>query len=188
WSKPEFAAVHRLLGRAARGLHFKGSAATEAAQRLATLPGLTGLPAILALWSVLGALATARGTRPLASAAYAPPLDKLAEARMARVHAFLESRHAEPLTLPQLARIAAMTPPAFSRYFKRLMGRNVSDYINDLRVDHATRLLRETSRSIADIAGEAGYATLSNFNRRFHERHGRSPREYRGESEPAKEM
>lgn len=77
------------------------------------------------------------------------------------------------------AQVAAMTPAAFSRYFKRETRRNVSDLLNDLRVDHAARLLRETTQSVSDIALESGFATFSNFNRRFRERRKCSPREYR---------
>ena len=57
-----------------------------------------------------------------------------------RVRAFLMQHHPELITLPQIARVAAMTPVAFSRYFKRMTGRNVFDFINDLRISHAAEL------------------------------------------------
>lgn len=179
WDKPEFTAVRNLCARAARGLHFSGLAARRASAGMRTLPTLSGLPRLLELLAILEGLADARHTRALASAAYEPSLDSRAEERLARVYTFLMRSFRDPLTLAQIARVAAMNREAFSRYFKRATGRNVSAFLNELRIDDAGRLLRETSRRVADIATEAGFATLSNFNRRFRERTGVTPRDYR---------
>lgn len=178
WSRPEFAPVRRLLQRADRGLHFRGAPAQAVAARLRTIGGKDGAAAVLELLAVLDRLARMRG-RPLASAAYEPSLGQRAEDRLARIYAFLMEHYREPLTLAEIARVAAMTPPALSRYFKRATGRNVSVFLNELRIDHAAQLVRESPQGISAIAAAAGFATLSNFNRRFRERLGCSPREYR---------
>lgn len=179
WGKPEFAAIHRLLRRAQRGLHFTGMPAQAAAARLRALGACRGSAAVLELLAILDLLAASRRARPLASEAYQPSPDRQAERRLARVYAFLMGHFLEPLTLAEVARVAAMTPTGFSRYFKRVTGRNVSALINELRVDHAARLLRETPDAITRIAGASGFPTLSNFNRRFRERLRCSPRDYR---------
>lgn len=179
WTKPEFAAIHRLLGRAQRGIHFTGAKAHAAAARLRGLGARRQCPAVLELLAILDLLASARRAQPLASEAYEPGLDRHAERRLARVYHFLLEHCLEPLTLAEIARVAAMTPAGFSRYFKRATGRNVSAFLNELRVDHAARLLRETTDGITRIAGAAGFPTLSNFNRRFRERLRCAPRDYR---------
>lgn len=183
WTRSEFAGVHRLIARAARGLHFTGRRAQAAEADLRALPRLHGMRGLLVLWAVLDRLAGAANSRPLASAAYTPTLDAVAEARLSRVYAFLMEHYTEPLTLDQIARVAAMTPAGFSRYFKRLTRRNVSDFLNDLRISHAAQRLCDTTDSIAAIAAESGFATLSNFNRRFRERLGCAPRAYRQDTE-----
>lgn len=185
WTRPEFAAARQLCTRACRGLHFSGATTRQALPYLEAIPSLTGVRALMALWEVLDQLARADEARPLASAAYTPCVDAKAEDRMMRVHAFLMQHHSEPITLPEIARVAAMTPVAFSRYFKRTTGRNVSDFINDLRISHAAELLRDTSHSVTHIAADAGYPTLSNFFRRFRERFGCSPLVYRRDSDYA---
>ncbi len=179
WERPEFAAIHALLRRAARGIQFRGAAARSVAGVLREARPRSGLPALLQLASVLGTLAGASGARPLASAAYEPSLDRRSEERLARVYAHLMRNFREPVSLVQTARVAAMNPQAFSRYFKRATGRNFSAFLNGLRLDRAGELLRESSRTIADVAAESGFATLSSFNRRFRERQGSTPREYR---------
>ncbi|MBI2497575.1 MAG: AraC family transcriptional regulator, partial [Opitutae bacterium] len=140
WTRPEFAAIRRLLQRAQRGLHFIGLPARAAAQRLRALGVQRGCQAVLELLAILDLLAAARRVRPLASEAYEPSLDRHAEKRLARVYGFLMEHYLEPLTLAEIARVAAMTPAGFSRYFKRVTGRNVSDFLNELRVNHAAQL------------------------------------------------
>ncbi len=179
WTKPEFVGVRRLLARSTRGLHFTGRNAVAAREKLRSLPGRGGLKAVCALFEILEILATTRQVRALASAVYSPNLDRRSEARLARVYGYLISNFSETITLAEVARVAAMTPAAFSRYFKRATGRNVSVFINELRIDHAAKLLSETGRGVAAIAADAGFATLSNFNRRFLERMHCTPREYR---------
>jgi AraC-like DNA-binding protein len=178
WLAPEMQKIRRLLRRSERGLAFTGRRAKQAEARLRVLGARAGLETLLEVLAILELLTRARA-RELASPAYAPSLNRQTEARLARVYALLTTRFREPLTLVQIAQVAAMTPAAFSRYFKRAAGRNVSDLLNDLRIDHAARLLAETQRSVSDIAHESGFATFSNFNRRFRERLKCAPRDYR---------
>lgn len=179
WSRPEFGSLRQLLLRSARGLVFPSRVVETVAPGLHQLVHLTGLPALLKLLELLHVLAEARSPRPLASAAYEPSLDVRAEDRLARVYDFLTKNFQEQLTLRQIAQAASMTPEAFSRYFKKASGRNVSVFVNELRIDYAARLLRETTARIGDISAQAGFVTLSSFNRRFRERMRVSPRVFR---------
>jgi AraC-like DNA-binding protein len=179
WESPEFAELRRLLRRASRGLSFPGAPIPEITARLQNLTKLAALPALAELLTILHLLTHARNIRPLASSAYEPILDHLAEARFARVHAFLMQGFRAPLSLSEIAVVACMTPEAFSRYFKRMTGRNVSVFIAQLRIDYAASFLRETTHPIGDIAANSGFATLSSFNRHFLERMRCTPRQYR---------
>jgi AraC-like DNA-binding protein len=177
-SLPEAGALRRLLARADRGLVFMGRRAEIAAERLRACAAATGFGSLLALLAVLETLTEARA-RPLASETYSPRLNRSGEQRLARVYAFVTAHFREPLSLARIARVAAMTPPGFSRYFKRVAGRNISEVLNQLRVDCAARELLQSGDRVADIALRAGFPSLSNFNRRFLELHGRTPGSYR---------
>jgi AraC-like DNA-binding protein len=72
-----------------------------------------------------------------------------------------------------------MHPSAFSRFFKNGTQRTVTDYVNELRVGLASRLLMDTELSILEICLRSGYENASNFNRRFREYRGMTPREFR---------
>ena len=177
-AKPELAAVRGLLRRSLRGLVFSGPKAAGAAQRLKRLPGKPGLEGLLELLGILDALAACR-FRSLAGSGYIPSLNTDAESRLGKAYAFLTAHFREPLTLAQISRAAVMTPAAFSRFFKRVSGRNVSVFLNDLRIDHASRLLQDTDHGVAEIAFESGFDTLSSFNRQFRARRACAPGVYR---------
>lgn len=175
---PELARVRRLIERAGRGLAFSAARLPRVVEGLTALTRLQGLPALVQLLSLLDELAGARA-RLLATEAYAPRLDLKAESRLARAYAFMLGHFRDPITLEQIARVASMTPSAFSRFFKRSTGRNVSVVLNEVRVGHAAQQLQGGDSGVAEIAYAAGFPTLSNFNRRFREQLGRSPTEFR---------
>jgi AraC-like DNA-binding protein/quercetin dioxygenase-like cupin family protein len=179
WEQPEFQRVRNLIARSGRGLHFTGATAREVADGMMTLPALTGMAGLALLLALLDRLAGARRSRPLASAGYAPALNRQAEERISRVYAYAAEHFRDEVALADLARAAAMSPASFSRYFKRTTGRAPSDFLNDLRVEQACRQLRESDHTVTRIATDAGFATVTNFNRRFRERMGTTPREYR---------
>ena len=176
---PELATVRRLLDRAARGLSFSGPAARRAALRLRALGDRRGATALGELLLLLDELARAR-SRPIATETYSLPRSRKAELRLGRVFAFLNQHFREPLTLPQIARVAGLTPEAFSRSFKRMLGRNVTEVLTELRIDYAARCLVETDALIGSIALESGFSTLSSFNRQFLRLKRLTPRAYRG--------
>ena len=75
--------------------------------------------------------------------------------------------------------MVGMTPSAFSRFFKLRTGKNVAEYIVDVRLGYATRRLVDTTDSVSEISYYCGFNTLSNFNRLFRKRKGCSPTEFR---------
>ena len=85
----------------------------------------------------------------------------------------------EEIRLNTLADLAGMSSSAFSRFFKLHTGKNLSDYIIEIRLGFASRALVDTSRSISEISFDCGFNNLSNFNRIFKKKKGCSPSEFR---------
>ena len=180
WEMPEFKHIRGLFAGAARGVSFAGEHAQRAADGLLALAQLQGAAALTQLLLVLDHLIRA-AARPLASALYSYSPSGGTERRLERVYSFLKEKFREPITLAEIAKIAAMSPTAFSRYFKRTSGRNVSDFLTELRVGYAAVCLIESDRKIGDIALEAGFETLSSFNRQFLRMKKMQPRCYRSQ-------
>jgi len=139
----------------------------------------TGVRQLAALLEVLDILAHARDQRPIASELTLGPPDRSQVERFERVAAHVFAHFREPITLEEAARLAHMSPSAFSRFFKRTTRRSFVRFVNELRVGFAARLLLETDRTVAEIAFESGFRNLANFNRRFRELRGCAPMEFR---------
>ena len=70
-----------------------------------------------------------------------------------------------------------MSSNYFSSYFRKVTNIGFSEYVTRLRIMHARELLRNTDRSVTDIAMECGFNNISNFYRLYKKHVGKSPRE-----------
>jgi AraC-like DNA-binding protein len=184
-SKPEMVEVARLLKRAVRGFALHGAARQEVAGRLERLAEQRGLQRLVELLAILARLAEAapEELEVLASPAYEPSLRTGDQDRMERVCAYLHRHYTEKIERRELAALAHLSEGAFSRFFSSRTGRTVPQYVNELRVGRACRLLLEQGeRTVSDIALDCGFENLANFNRRFLSAKGLSPSAFRRQS------
>ncbi|MDO1580807.1 helix-turn-helix domain-containing protein [Rhizobium oryzicola] len=104
------------------------------------------------------------------------------EAALERIAEALESGQLyaqENLSLARLARKAGMPAREVSAVINRITGLNVSQYVNNRRIEEACRLLEQTEKSVTALMLEAGFSTKSNFNREFRRVTGTSPAQWR---------
>lgn len=177
---PELEAVRRLLKRSARGLDVTGPTRAAAAALLRELPSRHGLGRLLKLLEIVHLLAASKHLRPIASANFAPALRDSDTPRMQRVMHFIHDHLDGVIERHAVARCAALSAGAFSRFFKTRTGKTLPQYVNELRVGNACARMRDAEAKVADIALECGFVNLANFNRQFRAITGMSPREYRG--------
>ena len=107
--------------------------------------------------------------------------DTIASHRRAveRVITSARERLCEPISLHDMSRVAYLSTFHFNRVFHQITGLPPAKFISAMRLDEAKRLLLNTNRSITDICFEVGYNSLSTFTRRFTQRVGLGPREFR---------
>ncbi len=105
--------------------------------------------------------------------------DSRALLRSAEAIAHLESHFTEPLNLDRLADIAHMSKRSFIRSFQAATGQSPIAYLIELRIRHASRLLRQTNDSVTEIAFKVGFNDSNYFARQFRSVTGMTPREYR---------
>jgi len=177
FSRPEFAATARLLDPTASATIFEArNSVVDRCHALADLdpPGRT-----LAMLELLTTLAGDERARPLARHAPFDGLSRAARRRVDVVCAHLQTAYAGEVRLADVAELAHLSPTAFSRFFRRALGRTMTQYVTELRIAAACQLLRDSDLAVTAIAARCGYDNLSNFNRRFRALMNRSPREYR---------
>jgi AraC family transcriptional regulator len=101
--------------------------------------------------------------------------------RVGRVIQHLEQHLDDDLSLAELAEVASFSPCHFHRVFRALTGEGVAERVRRLRLERAAARLRHTSRSILEIALEAGYQAHESFTRAFEAAFHTSPSHYRAE-------
>ena len=95
---------------------------------------------------------------------------------------YLHRHYAEPITLQSLSEYLHLNPSYLSSYFKHNIGCNFKNYLTELRLRHACRLLSNTELSISEVCYSCGFSSYSNFMRTFHTRYQTSPLQFRREN------
>ena len=175
-----YASITRMMQEAKKGLSFPLQAIMKVYGMLDTLSSVKdGFYAVQQFLSILYELSRCENARTLASSSYAKVTVEDDSRRILKVKNFISKNYMDELRLPELASLAGMSSSAFSRFFKLHTGRNISEYIIDLRLGYAARMLVDTAKSISEIGFDCGFNNLSNFNRIFKKKKGCSPSEFR---------
>ncbi|KVE15109.1 helix-turn-helix domain-containing protein [Burkholderia vietnamiensis] len=114
-----------------------------------------------------------------AARADAPLRGGLAPAVRRRVRDYIDSYLSQPLTLGELANVAALSEYHFSRMFRLSFGRAPHAWVAEQRLARTRLLLRTTALPLAQVAAECGYANAAHFSHRFRDAHGTTPNAYR---------
>jgi AraC-like DNA-binding protein len=177
---PEMDSVKRLITRSKRGLWFRGPDAQSVGQKIKELIDTKGGFRLVGLLNCLVELARIEDVTQMATVSYTSSFDQSSDVRIQVVCEYINSNLTNSqLDLGEIPKLVEMNPSAFSRYFKKTTGRTLTRYVNELRIGLACRKLTDTQRTILDISFEVGFGNLSNFNRRFREIKGVTPRQFR---------
>lgn len=180
FGRTPFFSMQKMMNEARKGLSFPVSAIMKVYGMLDSLSSIKeGFYAVMQFLTILYELSKCEGAKPLASSSFAKIQVEDDSRRILKVKNFISKNYMEEVRLAQLSDIAGMSPSAFSRFFKLHTGRNLTDYIIDIRLGAASRMLVDTSRSISEICYCCGFNNLSNFNRIFKKKKGCSPTEFR---------
>jgi AraC-like DNA-binding protein len=100
--------------------------------------------------------------------------------RMSDIFQYTMNNYHKEVTLHQVSDIANMTPNAFCRYFKQRTNKTFVNFLIDIRIGNACKLLtKNNDLNITEISYKSGFNNLANFNRKFKAIKGVTPSEYR---------
>lgn len=176
----QFASIRRMFERARLGLTFSMPAIMRVYGFLNDIASLEErFEQFLTMLKILNELSLDSNARTLASSAFAQHEERRESRRVSKIKDYISVHYADSLRLEDLASMVGMTPSAFSRFFKQHTTRTLMDYIIDIRLGNAARMLVDTTTSISEICYACGFNNLSNFNRSFKARRGYTPRDFR---------
>jgi len=162
-----------------RGLKIKGSTQERITQKLKLLLQLkTGFKKMLLLIEILDEISTSKLCTPIASTGYSNTIKPDEADRMRQIHEYVLKHFQEKISLTEVAGLIGMAPTAFSRYFRTIAHKTFSQFLIEIRIGHACKLLTSKEQSIAQIAYDSGFETLSNFNEQFKRMTSMKPLEY----------
>mgnify|MGYP001028636581 CR=1 FL=1 len=178
--KNQLSGIRKMFEESSNGIVFPASSILKVYNRLDNLTKTdSGFNGVLELMAILNELAEEGNYRQLSSSAFASVKPTCDSRRVQKVQAYIDANYKKEIRLNDLAALVGMTPTAFSRFFKLRTGRSISDYVIDVRLGHASRLLVDSTTSVAEICYECGFNNISNFNRIFKKKKGSSPKVFR---------
>lgn len=176
---PELGTFAQLLDQASRGLCFKPETARKVGRRMTELREAEGPKRWRLFFEIAELLCQSSGRRILCSPGYTGGLPAEKDERIQKACQHILEHYQEPLPHDEMARRIHLTKSHFSRIFKRATKKTYQEFLSEVRLGHACRLLTETDLPVIDVAFDSGFNNLSNFNRRFRQAYGISPRDYR---------
>ncbi|WP_057936363.1 AraC family transcriptional regulator [Algoriphagus resistens] len=179
--KEEFEEISNLLVHAARGLEITGKTNQKVVALMKEMVNLTGVPSIIKLLQILHILAESSEIKPITQVNYSYNHPVSEKDRMGEILDYILKNFKEKITLQEVASLANMSESAFSRYFKSRVNKSFSDFLGDVRISNARKLLQDEDLNISQVCFESGFPTLSNFNKQFKDRIGKTPLAYKKE-------
>lgn len=179
---PEFEPIKRLLRASKCGLHVEGETATRVQRQMRSLMQKKGMARLIDLLDILRLLAEAdNDLRFLASVDYhiTNDITEVNRQRIELIHRHIRQNLGSEINQADVARLIGLTPPAFSRFFRRATGQTFVGFVNILRINEVCRKMTESNECITNIAMNCGYNNIANFNRQFLALKGMNPTQFR---------
>jgi AraC-like DNA-binding protein len=177
----EFESIAKMLKKSIRGIEIFGKTNLQIKEMMVDLLKLKGGVSIIHLLKILQTIADSTDCKLIADAAYINTNKESEKDRMGHVYEYVMQNFHGKVSLEEAAQLSNLSVSAFSRFFKSRVNKSFSDFLTEVRISHACKLLHETDLNISEISYDCGFFTLSNFNKLFKERIKMTPVQYRKE-------
>jgi AraC-like DNA-binding protein len=172
--------IRTMLEKSLRGILFSRETAQALAPRIVELNQKHGFDSVLELMSILHDLSISRNMRILSDSSFNNTENYTYNSRrVEKTIEYMNHNFDKSITLTEVARLANMSDAAFSRFFKQRTGNTFIDSLTEIRLGHASRMLIDTTQSIAVVAYNCCFNNISNFNRIFKKKKGCTPKDFR---------
>ncbi|MFN4145909.1 MAG: AraC family transcriptional regulator [Runella sp.] len=180
--RPELQDVKKLFELSKQGLNFQGKTRERIAAQMLKLPHLDHFDRLIQLLLILQEMATSKEYNALNISGLSYEHSHREEARIRQIYTYISQNYQNEIDLKTVADLTHLTVPSFCRYFKKIMQMTFTDFVNEYRIQQASKLLLQ-NHPIKEVCYDCGFNNLSHFAKIFKATTGKTPREYRKEYE-----
>jgi AraC-like DNA-binding protein len=176
---PETFLIPKLLERARKGMRIMGEARDEVSKLMHQAVGATNLDRLIIFLNILKILSETDEFTSIASAHAFYRSNESEVIRLNKICTYTLSNYKKDITLEEISSFSNLSVTSFCRYFKMMTKKTFYDFLIEIRISHACRMLVENKEPTEIICFDCGFNNVSNFYRHFKKITGFTPLEYK---------
>ena len=178
FENPEFSDILKLLKESKYGISFGSKVSASLKKDLLKLPSLSSAKQSIQLLNILDQLSLTSDKVHLSSTDMRQYTAENSQ-RIDSVIKYISDNYSKTITLNDVAGVACMTTNSFCRFFKKMTNKSFTQFLNEVRIRNASRLLVQENISVSSVCYAVGYNSITNFNKQFKQTMGTTPKNYR---------
>lgn len=179
----EMEPIRNLLNESLTGFAITGNTQKLVAKKMSNMLHMEGPSKIIELLSILNILACTKEKVKLASPGFIEDFKTSGSEKITKVCDYIMKNFTKDISLHEVAKIANMSPNTFCLFFKQRTRKTFVNFLNEVRIGYACKLLSGDQYNISEICYMSGFQNLSNFNRQFKKNMSKTPLQYKREVE-----
>ena len=180
FQKEQFGKIRKLLQDCSEGIKFHGKTLEEAMNIVINLTEDKGFTNVIQFLQLLDLLSKSSEICYLSSEGFSSKVLSSHSNRIQMAYSYILKHYAKiDLKIRDVANQVNMSDSAFSHFFQKYAFRSFTQFLVDIRIGHACKLLLDTDETIGQISYESGFNNLANFNRLFKKYRQCTPVEFR---------
>ena len=176
---PDLLKIKTLLKKAERGITLKGKTKSAVGALMQKMLNANGSDKILLLLQTLNLIEKSKERNVILPIGFVPLVNEHVEDRINDVYSYTIKNFYKKIDTKEIASIACLSKHSFCRYFKIKTGKTYTNFLHEIRIKHACKLLTESNLSTSQISNECGFVNFANFFRYFKQHTGKTPAEFK---------
>lgn len=178
FNNPEFSGINQLLEQSKYGISFGKNVSQSLRDDLIGIIDLTPAEQSIKLLSIIYRLSVTKDKMVLSSSDMRQYTTDNSQ-RIDTVLKYISDNYSSEISLEDVSDISCMTTNSFCRFFKKMTNKSFTQFLNEVRIRNAARLLVQENLPISEVCDVVGYKSITNFNRQFKQITGSTPKGYR---------
>lgn len=175
---PENVFIKDFINLTAKGIEIVGESRSIIIEKVIEIVELNGFPRLIKFLEILAELSNKENHKYLCKGIYSVQYNERDGKKMNDVLGFVFDNFSKNIRLEDVSSIAGMSQTSFCRFFKSRTRKTFINFLNEIRIGEACKLLGKDGLNVSEICYAVGFNNISNFNRKFKEITNYTPKEY----------